>query len=291
VKILVSGRQGQVSQSLAQRVPSFSDIELVFVGRPEVDLGVEGSLARAIEEASPDLIINAAAFTAVDRAETEEQTAYRINADAAGEGALAAARVGAPFIQLSTDYVFDGAPGRAWRETDPVAPANAYGRTKAEGEEQVMAANARNVVVRTSWVVSPMGHNFVKTMLRLANERDEIAVVDDQRGCPTSALDLTSALIEVGRRAMDNEAQGIYHLAGAGEASWADLAEHVFRCSAEHGGPSANVRRIATADFPTPAVRPANSVLDCTKARKELGIVLPPWQESVANIVQTLAKL
>lgn len=288
MRILVIGRQGQVAESLALAVRNRSGVELVTASRPDVDLEIEGSLGRAIEAAEPEIVINAAAFTAVDRAETEEAVARRINAYAAGEGAAAAAEIGVPFIQLSTDYVFHGSGKSAWRETDAVRPINAYGRTKAEGEAQVLVADARHAVVRTSWVVSPFGHNFVKTMLRLASERDEIAVVDDQRGCPTSALDLADGLLQLAPLAVTGKASGIFHLAARGTASWAELAEHVMQCSAAAGGPSASIRPIETADFPTPAVRPAHSVLDCGKAEKELGIVLPHWRDSVSNIVQIL---
>ena len=288
MRVLVTGRHGQVAQCLAQCASRRSDIELFNVGRPEVDLAIERSLARAIEEASPDLVINAAAFTAVDRAETEENVAHRINAEAAGEGALAAATVGARFVQLSTDYVFDGSIGPAWRETDPVAPVNVYGRTKAEGERLVLRASADNIVIRTSWLISPFGHNFVKTVLRLAAERDEIAIVDDQRGRPTSASDLAEALLKIGHKTLDGQARGIFHVAGSNEASWADLAEHVVESSREAGGPAATIRRISSSEYPTPAPRPANSVLDCTKAQTSLGIVLPPWQDSVREIVRSL---
>jgi dTDP-4-dehydrorhamnose reductase len=290
LKILVIGRRGQVAQCLALSAEGRGDVNLTCIGRPDVDLEVDGSLAREIESALPDLVINAAAYTAVDHAEEDEGRAWRINAEAAGEGARAATSLGIPFIYLSTDYVFDGSAGRAWREDDPLAPVNAYGRTKAEGERQVGAASPRHTIIRTSWVVSPFGHNFVKTILRLAAGQDEIAVVDNQRGCPTSALNLADALLEMGRRAIAGEASGIYHLAGAGEASWADLAEHVVQCSAEAGGRSAKVRRISSAEYLTPAPRPVNSVLDCTKARTELGIALPPWRDSVAKIVQVLVE-
>ena len=288
MKVLVTGRDGQLARSLAERAKGIADLDLVFAGRPEVDLAHPGSLAAAIKSTSPDVVINAAAFTAVDRAQAEEGLAFRVNALAAGEGAEAAARHGARLIQLSTDYVFDGTGDRPWREDDPVAPINAYGRTKAEGERLVLEAGADHLVVRTSWLVSPFGHNFVKTMLRLAAERDEIAVVDDQRGCPTSTLDLADALISLARRAAAGDAQGIYHLAGRGEASWAELAEFVMDCSRGGGGPAARIRRIASADYPVPAARPGNSRLGCSRAASELGISLPDWRDGVRSIVARL---
>lgn len=289
MRVLVTGRDGQIAASLAERARLRPQIALEFAARPRVDLAIPGSLAAAIESARPDIVINAAAFTAVDRAEADEARAFRINAEAAGEGAEMAGKLGIPFIQLSTDYVFGGAPGRPWREDDPIAPLSAYGRTKAEGERRVMAVFGNPCCVRTSWLISPFGHNFARTMLRLAAERDEIAVVADQRGRPTSALDLADALLDLVGRALAGEAAGIWHIANAGEASWAGLAEEVMGVSREAGGPHAVIRPIASADYPAPAPRPANSVLDCTRARDELGIDLPDWREAVGTIVRRLA--
>ena len=285
MRILVSGREGQVARSLAERSPA---INWVFAARPDCDLTKPGSFAAAIEGARPDLVINAAAYTAVDRAEEEEALAHRINADAAGEGAEAAARLGIPFIHLSTDYVFDGSGERPWREDDPVAPLGAYGRTKAAGEKAVLAASAAHSVVRTSWLIGPFGHNFAKTVLRLGADRDTFNVVADQRGCPTSTLDLADALIAFADHAIAGRASGIWHLAGQGTATWAYLAEEILTVSAAHGGPSARVNRIATADYAAPATRPANSVLDSTKAREILGIALPEWRAGVRAFLPRL---
>lgn len=287
MRILVIGRNGQVARSLAEVGPEWPQVEMTFTSRPEVDLAIPGSLPLFIREARADVVINAAAFTAVDKAETEEDRAQRINGDAAGEGANAARKVGARFIQLSTDYVFDGSPGRSWREEDPVSPINAYGRTKADGEAQVLAANPRNLVVRTSWVVSPFGNNFVNTMLRLARERDNVHVVDDQRGCPTSALDLARGLIQLAHLSLEREAHGIIHLANSGHASWADVADAVMSASAEVGGPSKRIKRILSSDFATPAARPKNSVLDCTKAQN-WGLSMPHWKASIDEITKRL---
>lgn len=285
MRILISGRDGQVARSLAERGPA---IDWIFAARPYCDLAEPGSFAAAIEAARPDLVINAAAYTAVDRAEDEEVLAHRINADAAGEGALAAANLNIPFVQLSTDYVFDGSGTRPWRENDPVAPLGAYGRSKAAGEAAVLSASPAHSVVRTSWLMGPFGHNFAKTMLRLAADRGAINVVADQHGCPTSTLDLADALIAFADHAVAGRAGGIWHLAGQGVATWADLAEEIFAVSAAHGGPSAGVNGIATADYPTPATRPANSVLDGTKARETLGIALPNWRAGVPVFIPRL---
>ena len=285
MRILVSGRDGQVAHSLAERS---SAIEWIFAARPDCDLAEPGSFAAAIETTRPDLIINAAAYTAVDRAEAEEALAFRINAEAAGEGAQAAARLGIPFVQVSTDYVFDGSGSRPWREDDPLAPLGAYGRTKAAGEAAVLAASDMHSVVRTSWLIGPFGHNFAKTMLRLAADRDEIGVVADQHGCPTSTLDLADALLAFVDHVIAGRVGGVWHLAGQGLANWADLAEEIFAVSRAHGGPTAQVKRITTADYPSPAQRPANSALDSTKAKDILGITLPDWRTGVGAFVPRL---
>lgn len=286
MRLLVTGRHGQLAQSLARAALGRPEVELLFAARPEVDLAVPGSLGAAIVAARPDVVINAAAFTAVDRAEAEPALAQRINADAAGEAAAAAARVGAAIIQLSTDYVFDGRGDRPWGEDDPTGPVNVYGASKLAGEAQVVAANPRHLVVRTSWIISRFGHNFARTMIRLAADRDEVAVVADQRGCPTEAGALATALLDLAER-NNVVPPGLYHLAGGGEASWAELAEAIMAASRAHGGPSANIRPIATADYPTPAPRPRYTVLDCSKAR-ELGLTLPPWREAIDGLVRGL---
>jgi dTDP-4-dehydrorhamnose reductase len=288
MKMLVTGQNGQVARSIAEWAPQSARTTFIFAARPVVDLVEPGSLARAIEHSNPDIVLNAAAYTDVDRSEDNAPLAFRINADAAGEGAEAAAHLGIPFLQLSTDYVFDGSGVVAWRECDPVGPLNIYGRSKAEGEKRVLAASRRHLVVRTSWVVSPFGQNFVKKMLALAAGRHEIPVVADQRGCPTSALELAGPLVALATMAIEEKIAGVWHLAGQGAASWAELAQCVMESSAVNGGPTASIRPIATADFPTAAKRPANSMLDCRKAREMLGIGLPDWQAGVDDIVQRL---
>lgn len=289
MKLLVTGRNGQLARSIAELGADRPDLEIEFAGRPSVDLEQPGSLATAIERSRPDVVVNAAAYTGVDAAETEPDRAMRINAAAAGEGAEAAARIAARFIQLSTDYVFDGRSDRPYREDDETGPLNVYGASKLAGEEAVLAAFPSATVVRTAWVVSPFGSNFVTTMLRLAGERDEIAVVDDQYGSPTVAADLAGALLDLTHR-RDALPGGVLHLAGDGQASWADVAERVMLASARQGGPSAAIRRIGSADYPTPAARPLFTVLDCTKAEKDLSLRLPPWQVRVEQIVERLVK-
>lgn len=266
-------------------------MELVSLGRPEIDMEVPGSVAAAIKAAAPDVVINAGAYTAVDKAEDEPQRAFRINADGAGEVAAAARAAGAPIIQISTDYVFDGTSKEPYREDSSTRPLGVYGQSKLAGEEQVRAASDRHLIVRTAWVYSPWRRNFVTSMLRMAQERNEVRVVDDQHGSPTSALDLAEALLQIadcwgytGRAT----AGGTYHFAGAGRCSWADLAEEIFRVSTSIGGPAASVVRVRTAEFPAGAKRPANSILDCSKFEREFGFRIPPWQAGVRKIVERL---
>ncbi|WID98118.1 dTDP-4-dehydrorhamnose reductase [Bosea vestrisii] len=291
MRIAVTGRTGQVVQSLLARAGA-AGVTVIPVGRPEFDLAQPESVQQALAAARPDCVVNAAAYTAVDKAETEPELAMRINGAGAGAVAAAAAALGVPLIQISTDYVFDGMASRPWREDDPTAPLGAYGLSKLAGEDAVAAATRNHAILRTAWVYSPYGANFVKTMLRLAESRDEVGVVSDQLGSPTSALDLADAIIAVAKalvaRPGDASLRGIFHAAGTGEASWADLAETVFAASAALGGPSATVRRIATLDYPTPARRPTNSRLDCSLLAERHGLHLPPWQDSVQACVATL---
>jgi dTDP-4-dehydrorhamnose reductase len=289
MKVLVTGSSGQLARSLLERASSWSNFEVVAVGRPELDLEIRGSAERVIAAAAPDVVINASAYTAVDEAEDEPERAFRVNADGAGEVAAAAFNAGAPIIQISTDYVFDGQSNAPIREDTPTSPLGVYGASKLGGEEQVRAANPQSLILRTSWVYSPFGQNFVKTMLRLARERDDIAVVDDQIGCPTSALALAEALLGAARLwSSGQDRSGTYHLAGRGRCSWADFAEEIFRISYALGGPSANVRRIATPDFPTRARRPPNSTLDSGKFERRFGYALPDWRDSLAPVVELL---
>ena len=284
----MTGRDGQVARSLAECAGE-SRHEFVFTARPGLDLADPDSIRRTIANVRPDLILSCAAYTAVDQAEDEPDTAMAINGEAPGIIAEAAADLGAPVIHLSTDYVFDGSGTRPWGEDDPVAPLGVYGRTKLAGEQALAASDARWAVVRTAWVYSPLGHNFVKSMLRLAANRDELGVVSDQHGNPTSALDIARALLAMADRS-DEEAvwNRVYHFAGTGDASWADFAEAVFAISAEAGGPSARVSRIGTADFPTKARRPANSRLDCNAFAESFGFRAPHWRASLEPVVRRL---
>ncbi len=293
LRYLVTGREGQVVQSLLEQSkrPEHDGIELVAIGRPTLDLSKPESIRSVVEEVKPDLIISAAAYTAVDQAESDEDTARAVNALGPRALAKAAALRGIPIIHLSTDYVFDGMKSEPYVETDAVGPMSAYGRTKLEGERALLEATDNAVILRTAWVYSPFGKNFVKTMLRLAETRKTVNVVADQIGNPTSALDIADGIFKVARNLTEDDdrcLRGIFHMSGRGEASWADLAEEIFRFSASKGGPSATVARIPTADYPTPAKRPANSRLSNFAIRAAHVVELPNWQSSVHDVVQRL---
>ena len=293
MRIVVTGRDGQVARSLIERAPG-RGFEVVPIGRPEFDLaGPADGIASAIADARPDVIISAAAYTQVDKAESEPELAFAINEHGARAVAQAARRLAVPLIHLSTDYVFDGTKASPYVEDDPAAPPGVYGASKLAGEGAVLAEHPNTAVLRTAWVYSPFGANFVKTMLRLAASRDEIGVVADQIGNPTSALDIAGGILTVAanlRAGSDPGLRGIFHMTAAGEASWAEVAEAVFAASAEAGGPTASVKRIRTADYPTEAKRPANSRLDCGKLARAHGVRLPEWRLSVKEVVNRLVQ-
>ncbi|KNY13341.1 dTDP-4-dehydrorhamnose reductase [Shinella sp. SUS2] len=290
-RMVVTGREGQVVRSLLERGALNERFEVVALGRPELDLRDSDGIAAVLRQARPDVIVSAAAYTAVDRAETEEAEAYTINAVAPGRIAAAAAGLGIPVIHLSTDYVFDGEKLEPYLETDPVGPVSAYGRTKLAGERAVVEATDNHVILRTAWVYSPFGRNFLKTMLTLAESRDQINVVDDQRGSPTSALDIADGILAIAGNLLDCDApqlRGIFHMTGSGSASWADFAAEIFAASARRGGPSAGVGRIPSSSYPTPARRPANSQLDCCKLERMHGVRLADWRDAVARTAKQL---
>ena len=289
MRIAVTGSKGQVATSLIERAGSKT--EVVALGRPAFDLTDRAAVLASLEAAHPDVVINAAAYTAVDKAEAEEALAVRVNRDGAGHVAEAAARLGVPIVHLSTDYVFDGALPRPYREDDPTAPTGAYGRSKLAGEKRVAERCEDSVILRTAWVYSPFGANFVRTMLRLNETRDEVGVVADQSGNPTSALDIADALIAIAARVKDDSSptlRGVFHMTGSGEATWADFAEAVFQEAAARGRRLTRVKRIATADYPTPARRPANSRLDNGKLSRVYGLKLPEWRQSLTACCERL---
>lgn len=290
LRILQFGATGQLGRALLSRAPA-AGVEITALSRMEADLADPGAAARAVAAHDADLAVIAAAYTAVDAAESEEALARRINAEAAGEIAQACAQRGLKLVYVSTDYVFSGEGGRAWREDDPVAPQNAYGRTKAAGEQAVLDASPKALVLRTSWVFSPWGRNFVRTMLRLGAEQDEVAVVSDQTGRPTSALDLADTILTLAPRLVAGDGpSGVLHFANDGATDWAGFARGVFAEAEARGMPGARVRDIATADYPTPARRPANSVLDTSRIEHDWGITPRPWRQALAEVMDIIAR-
>jgi len=274
--------------SLIERAAAH-DVEIQAIGRPDLDLSDPDSIERCLDAARADVVVNAAAYTAVDKAESEEELVTQINGAGAGLVAAAARRQGAPVIHISTDYVFDGTFDRPYDETDPPAPVGAYGRSKLAGEFAVAAANPEHVILRTAWVYSPFGGNFVKTMLRLGETRGQLNVVADQRGGPTSALDIADAVIAVAKGLIDRPGRfGIFHMTGAGEASWAEFAAAIFAEAEAHGRKPVEVVPITTAQYPTPARRPANSRLNGAKLRETYGVELPHWRASLKSCVARL---
>jgi dTDP-4-dehydrorhamnose reductase len=289
--ILVIGREGQLARALAERAAALGR-PLAAVGRPDVDLTRPETIEAVLDREAPAAIVNAAAYTAVDKAESEPDAAYAINRDGVAALAGAAAKRDIPLVHVSTDYVFDGTKPAPYVETDMTGPACLYGATKRAGEQAVAAAGGRAVTLRTAWVTSSFGGNFVKTMLRLAGERDRLRVVDDQRGNPTSARDLADAalaLIDRGATAGWPWAPGeVFHAAGSGETTWCGFAREIFAISEAAGGPSCAVEAITTAEYPTLAKRPANSRLDCSKLAATLGRPFPDWRGSLQKTVLRL---
>lgn len=289
MRLLITGWQGQVAQALGEAAARRSDVEALAIGRPALDLVKLPTILRTLSDARPDVVINTAAYTAVDKAETDVDAAFALNRDGAARLAEAAAQQGVPILHLSTDYVFDGFKASPYVETDPTGPRSVYGRSKREGELAVMAANPRHLIVRTAWVHSPFGQNFVRTMLRLAGERPVARVVQDQVGSPTSAEHLAGVLLDLAARlAAGEDRYGVLHAAGRGEASWAEMAREVFSQSASIGGPTAEVEPIGSADYPTKAERPRNSRLDTGLLETAYGLRLPDWREGVAASVRRL---
>lgn len=293
MRLVVTGRQGQVVRSLIERADA-KDVEVIPVGRPSLDLSVDTeAIERTITDAKPDVVLSAAAYTLVDKAEMEPDRAFAVNERGARHVARAAANLSVPLIHMSTDYVFDGAKDAPYVEDDPTAPGGVYGASKLAGEIAVMEEHRDAVVLRTAWVYSPFGSNFVRTMLRLAADREEVGVVADQFGNPTSALDIAEGILVIagnlcGRREV--ELRGIFHMAARGEASWAMLAEAIFAISQEWGGPTADVKYLSTADYPTAAKRPHNSRLDSKKLEVLHGVQLPDWRLALPPIVSRIVQ-
>lgn len=286
--ILVTGGSGQVGTELRRLAPA--GWRIAAPGRDQLDMGEPASIAAMVASRPWSAIINTAAYTAVDKAESDVVTAWRANAVGPAALAASAAAAAVPLVHLSTDYVFDGQKAGFYVETDAVAPQGVYGASKEGGEQAVRTAHPRHVILRTAWVVSPHGGNFAKTMLRLGRERPALRVVDDQRGCPTSATDIALAVAAITERLMqDAEAPtGTYHFVNDGEASWCEFARFIFAVAAPRGWPEPTVEAITTAEYPTPARRPANSRLSTAKLRTDFGIAPRPWRIATEDVVKAL---
>jgi len=288
MKVLVLGAGGQVGHELC-RLAWPAGYQLAAFGHNRLDITRRDALAAAIECERPDIAVNAAAYTAVDRAEFETDQAWLGNCTGPLNLAACCREAGIPLVHLSTDYVFDGSKEAPYREDDPVKPLGAYGQSKEAGERAVRSALLEHVVLRTAWVYGAHGNNFVKTMLRLGAERPVLRVVADQIGSPTSAADIAGAIGTIVRQ-LDggNRRWGTYHFAGAGAVSWHGFAEAIFELASPWRGQPPRVEAITTADYPTPARRPANSVLDCAHIGKAFGIMPRPWQEALVEVLQEL---
>ena len=289
MNILITGGTGQVGQSLLE-LDWPDTVHLFAPSREACDLADPASLVACLESRNWAGVINAGAYTGVDKAESDQAAAWAINGQAPEQLARFCANHQIPLIHLSTDYVFSGEGTRAWREEDATVPLGVYGASKLAGEQAVLASCPQAVVLRTAWVVSAFGHNFLKTMLRLAAERDQLRVVADQFGCPTSAHDLAKVVRSILLRQLagDDGPAGLFHAVNTGETHWAGLASHIFAISRSLGGPFAEVVEIPSSDYPTPAKRPENSRLDCTKLARDYGLNIRPWPEAVAEIVARL---
>lgn len=293
--IAVVGATGQVAQALVRRARD-AKRPLVARGRPDVDLNDIASVERYFDEVRPAVVVNAAAYTAVDRAESEPEDAFALNSEAPARLAAICAARGLPLIHLSTDYVFDGMATEPYREDQPPHPMNAYGASKAAGEMAVASACPHHIILRTAWVYGLEGQNFVRTMLRLGAERDELGIVADQRGSPTFADDIADAVLKIAEKVAGPDRGagagvedggfewGVVHFTNSGETTWHEFAEAIFAHARAAGRKlRANVKAISTDDYPTPARRPSFSVLDCTRLEREFGVVRPCWREALAR--------
>ena len=286
-KILVTGANGQLGWELGQLASNYPAFKFVLVDRSQLDLAFPESFEKIIQTIAPDCIINTAAYTAVDKSETEKELSYTVNATAVETLAVICKNLVIPFITYSTDYVFDGAATAPYNTSTKVDPVNYYGSTKAAGEKMAMEANEDSIVIRTSWVFSSHGNNFVKTMLRLMKERDQLKIVADQKGRPTYAKDLALATMKM-IEAMNagKTVKGIYHFANGGETTWFDFAATIKAIA----GLTCDVQPIETKDFPTPAKRPAYSVLDTSKIEQDVEMDIRHWEDALKECIELLSK-
>ena len=287
--ILITGGSGQVGRSLLLH-QAVLPLPCVAPSSRDFDLADRQSITHYLQNNKLSAIINAGAYTAVDQAETDADRAKAINTDAPEMFAYYCKANHIPLIHISTDYVFSGDKKTAYNEQDETDPLGVYGQTKLSGEQAILASGCRAVIIRTAWVVSPYGKNFIKTMLRLAETREEISVVADQKGCPTGAQDLADAVLVITSRLLRDKdcATGLYHCINQGETTWADLARFVMAKSAQLNGPSVIIKNITTAEYPTPANRPLNSRLSCIKLKQDFGLEMRPWQDMVTEVVAAI---
>jgi len=289
--VLIIGKSGQLAVALAEAVPK-QGLTVHRVGRPALDFDRLESIVTTVRETAPSLVVNAAAYTAVDAAEEDADAAFRANRDGPAQLATLCETAAIPLIHISTDYVFDGNKRAPYIETDPTAPQGVYGVSKLAGEQAVMAASSRAVILRTSWVYSPTGKNFVRTMLAAGRRNPRLRVVADQRGCPTSAPDLAMAIAGIAARIADEGWQdgyaGLYHAAGSGETTWHGLATATFEAASRHGQVAPEIEGIATDQWPTKARRPPDSRLDCGKLEAIFGLRLPHWRDGVDRTVDAI---
>lgn len=288
-RILITGGSGQVGSAL-QELAWPQGWELVAPGSAELDLAQPDTLGEFVASGGFAAVINAGAYTAVDKAESDVARAWQVNAVAPAVIARACAESGARLVQVSTDYVFPGDKQGAWEPDDAISPINTYGASKAGGELAVRASGARHAIIRTAWVVSASGYNFLKTMLRVGREREQLQVVSDQHGAPTFAGDLASALMQVTRAICEDPhfKSGTWHFSNAGPTTWHEFAGAIFQSAARHGYTPPELLPITTADYPTPARRPANSLLSTASLTRDFGIDPRPWQEALDEVIDTL---
>jgi dTDP-4-dehydrorhamnose reductase len=290
MKVLVLGAGGQVGHELRRHAWP-ADTQVLAFDRLGLDITRREAILATVAREHPDVVVNAAAYTAVDRAESEPEAAWATNCSGPGQIAAACGEGGIPLIHISTDYVFDGAKSGPYREDDPVNPLGVYGASKEAGERAVREALREHVILRTAWVYGAHGHNFVKTMLRLAEQRPVLRVVADQIGSPTAAGEIAGAIALIAWRiANGNTAWGTYHFAAAGTVTWHGFAEAIFDLASRWRGPPPRVEPITTADYPTPARRPANSVLDCSRIAAAFGVEPRPWRAALAEVIEELGR-